>query len=41
MKRSPTASESWSAMITSMIEGGIRIPSVPEPATTPVASSLE
>ena len=34
MKRSPTESAIWSAMITSMIDGGIRIPSVPEAATT-------
>ncbi len=41
MNRSPTDSDSWSAMMTSMMLGGIRMPSVPAPATTPEASSFE
>ena len=41
MNRSPTDSESWSAMMTSMIDGGMRMPSVPEAATTPEDSAFE
>ncbi len=40
MNRSPTEMASWSAISTSMMLGGMRMPSVPEAATTPVASSL-
>jgi hypothetical protein len=40
MKRSPTGVLTWSAISTSMIDGGIRMPSVPEAATTPEARLL-
>ena len=38
MNRSPTDSAIWSAIITNMIEGGIRMPNVPDAATTPEAN---
>jgi hypothetical protein len=40
MKRSPTETDIWPAMSTSMMGGAIRMPSVPEAATTPEASAL-
>ena len=39
MNRSPTDSDIWSAMTTSMMLGGIRMPSVPTAQMVPVASS--
>jgi hypothetical protein len=41
MNRSPTDVDTWSAISTSMIDGGIRMPSVPEAATTPDATDFE
>jgi hypothetical protein len=41
MNRSPTETDTWSAISTSMIDGGMRMPSVPEAATTPEATALE
>ena len=41
MNRSPSEIASWSDMMTSMIEGGIRMPSVPALATVPVAMGFE
>ena len=41
MNRSPTDTETWSAMSTSMMDGGMRMPSVPEAATSPLASAFE
>ena len=40
INRSPTDKLSWSAIITSMILGGIRIPRVPEAQTVPTAKGL-
>jgi hypothetical protein len=40
MNRSPTDTDTWSAISTSMMDGGIRMPSVPEAATTPEAMAL-
>ncbi len=37
MNRSPTDRAIWSAIITSMMDGGMRMPSVPEADTTPAA----
>ncbi len=41
MNNSPTDSESWSAIRMSMIDGGIRMPSVPADAITPEANAFE
>ncbi len=47
MKRSPTEVDTWSAISTSMIDGGIRmpkvpkVPKVPEAATVPQAIAFE
>ncbi len=41
MNTVPTGTDRRSAMMTSMIEGGIRMPSVPEAAMVPVASGTE
>ena len=40
MNRSPTDIDTWSAISTSMMDGGIRMPNVPEAATTPDAMAL-
>ena len=40
MNKSPTERFSWSAMMTSIMLGGMRIPRVPEAATVPRASDL-
>ena len=37
MNSTPTGTLNWSAIKTSMMEGGIRIPKVPEDAIVPVA----
>jgi hypothetical protein len=41
MNTVPTGTDSRSDMITSMIDGGIRMPSVPDEAMVPVASGIE
>ena len=41
MNKSPAGRLSWSAIKTSIIDGGIMIPRQPDAATVPVASSLE
>ena len=40
MKTVPTGIDMRSAMMTSMIDGGMRMPSVPEAAMVPVASGM-
>ncbi len=40
MNRSPTGFDMRSAMITSMIDGGIRMPRVPAEQMVPTASSF-
>ncbi len=40
MNKSPTETDTWSAISTSMIDGGIKMPKVPEAATTPDANAL-
>ena len=41
MNRLPTERDNWSAMMMSMMLGGMRIPSVPAEATTPLAKEGE
>ena len=41
MNKSPSEIANWSDMITSIIDGGIRMPSVPEAAIVPVAMGFE